>query len=73
VKKKKLAKALRDLDKAFENLEIQPLAKDGLGRVVGGTFGCTDSVTCNFKCGPTGYWECVDSEAYESCVIGCHG
>ena len=57
MKKKKLAKALEELDKAFENLEVQPLAEESLSRAAGGA---TDGggFTCNFKCGPTGYWEC---------------
>ena len=59
MKKEKLEDTLQELDKAFENLEVEPLSNDELSRISGGTLGC-DSVgaTCNSKCGPTGFWEC---------------
>jgi hypothetical protein len=63
MKKKKaaLAKALKDLDSAFENLEVKPLSEHDFGRVVGGAtveLNGTCAATCNWKCGPTAYWEC---------------
>ncbi len=66
--KNKLNNALEDLDKAFESLEVKPLSNDELSRVSAGSGGeCEDSVfncetilglTCNSKCGETGFWEC---------------
>lgn len=60
--KSKLNNALEDLDKAFENLEVKPISNDDLSRVSAGTGGyCGDTnsgLTCNFKCGDTGWWEC---------------
>ena len=28
---------------------------------------CTDGATCNFKCGPTAYWECGPSSFEATC------
>ncbi len=76
--KNKLNNALEDLDKAFESLEVKPLSNDELGRVSAGTGGaCEPSVfncgtnvglTCNSKCGDTGFWECPSD--YLSCEPG---
>ncbi|MCP4655178.1 MAG: hypothetical protein GY856_07135 [bacterium] len=62
-KKKRLARALKDLDQAFENLEVKPLAKADMGRVAGGTLETRypGGFTCNFKCGNTSFWECGPS------------
>lgn len=54
-----LSNALEDLDQAFASLEVKPLSRGELGRIAGGTLGCnTSGATCNFKCGPTNFWEC---------------
>jgi hypothetical protein len=65
-KNKQLTSALRDLDQAFDNLEVAPLAQDDvLSRITGGCckvqftgVPCNTNVTCNSKCGPTCFWEC---------------
>lgn len=66
--KQGLQAALDDLDKAFESLEITPLAAEDLGRIAGGeTEICGDTssgYTCNSKCGSTAFWECGDSRVY---------
>jgi hypothetical protein len=71
-----LKNTLDDLDFAFDNLEIKPVSKTDLGRVVGGNtsaLNCTSAATCNSKCGHTEYWECEGTNTCDevACYTTC--
>lgn len=46
----------------LDQIELESFVTgDDQSKIVGGQsspLGCNSNVTCNTKCGPTGYWEC---------------
>ena len=64
----KITLSTDDLTASLESFLVEPPAR---GRVVAAEntvdIDCTGGATCNFKCGPTEYWEC----GVTSVATGC--
>lgn len=59
---RKFTLSMDDLNASLDSFVVEP-PSTARGRVVAAEatveINCTNGATCNFKCGPTAYWECA--------------
>lgn len=60
-KRPKITLSMEDLEASLDSFLVEPPKAARRGVVAAEAtleLNCTGGATCNFKCGPTAYWEC---------------
>ena len=73
--RRKITLSMDELNASLDSFLVEPPEAATRGHVVAAgsteaqdcTFGCSDGVTCNWKCGDTAYWECGPTSVAEGC------
>ena len=68
---RKITLSMDDLNASLDSFLVGPPPVPVRGPVVAredtAELNCTDGATCNFKCGPTAYWECGETSLEYGC------
>ena len=70
-KRAKITLSMEDLNASLDTFLVEPPAYARRGQVIAREdtveLNCTNGATCNFKCGPTAYWECGETSIDWGC------
>jgi hypothetical protein len=63
--------SMEELESSLDSFLVEAPESAVRGRVVAASdtydLDCTNGATCNFKCGPTNYWECGPTSIATGC------